>query len=103
MTQVRMKPLDAGVRKWLRQCKILEWVEEGISMTSEEMPVRENVPWELRHVPQTECWIPGAVSFAVVIVPAAAVHNTLWKICDWKRDGRRGFLTHRTPCSVRRL
>lgn len=46
-------------------------------MTSGEMPVRGSVPWGSRHVPQTECLIPVAVSFAAVTVPAAVVHNTL--------------------------
>jgi hypothetical protein len=48
-------------------------------MTSEGMLVRESVPWELRHVPPTECWIPGVVNFAVVTVLVAVVHSTLWK------------------------
>lgn len=58
---------------------ILELVGEGIGMTSGGMLARESVPWGLRHVPQTECWIPAVVSFVVVTVPAAVVHNTLGK------------------------
>jgi hypothetical protein len=37
-------------------------------MTSGGVLVRENLPWESRRVPQTECWIPGVVSFVVVTV-----------------------------------
>jgi hypothetical protein len=49
-------------------------------MTSGGMLARESVPWGLRHAPQTECWIPGVVSFAVATASAAVVRNTLRKV-----------------------
>ena len=58
-------------------------------MTSGGMPVRENIPWELRRVPQTVCWIPGVVSFAVAIALGVVVRNTLWK-ADVVGDGAKG-------------
>lgn len=49
-------------------------------MTSGGVLARENIPWVLKHVPQTGCWIPVVVSSVVVTVSAAVVHNTLCKI-----------------------
>jgi len=74
-----MRRSDAEVHRWPRRCKILEWGGEGIRTTSGGVLVRENLPWELMHVPQTECWIPGVVSFAVVTASAVVVHNNLWR------------------------
>ena len=50
-------------------------------MTSGGTLVRGSFPWESRHVPRTECWIPGVANLGVVNVLVAAVHNTLRKIC----------------------
>jgi len=64
-------------------------------MTSGGMLVRENVPWESRHVPQTVCWIPEVGSFAVATAPAAAAHNTLWG-GSVVGDGTKGGVSWRT-------
>ena len=48
-------------------------------MTSGGMLETGRAPWESRHVPQTVCWIPGVVNFAVATAPGVVVHNTLWK------------------------
>ena len=55
------------------------------------MLARESVLWGSRHAPQTECWIPGVASFAVVIASAAVVRNTLWNIY---------VVGHETKCGV---
>ena len=102
MTRARTRPWDAVVRKWPRRCRISEWDGEGIGTTSGGMLVRECVPWELGHA-QTECWILVVVSFAVVTVAAAVVHNSLWKT-DAVGDETGGrLLAHRTRYSVRCL
>ena len=56
-------------------------------MTSGEMLVRENIPWESKYVPQTVYWIPVAANFAAATALGAVVRNTLWKT-DMVGDGR---------------
>jgi len=73
-------------------------------MTSGGMLVRGSFPWESRHVPRIECWIPGVVSLGAVNALVAGVHNTLWKICVVGNETKGGgLLAHRTRCSARRL
>jgi len=70
-------------------------MEVETRMTSGGKPVRENIPWESRHVPQTVCWIPAVVNFAAATALGAVVHNILWK-ADVVGDGAKGGVRWRT-------